>query len=54
VEVEVLDAKDLDPAAVKKLSDPNLSEAERSRLLHDAAEAAAKKKKGQGSGRQEE
>jgi thiol-disulfide isomerase/thioredoxin len=48
VEVEVLDVKDLDPAAVKKLSDPNLSEAERSRLLHDAAEAAAKKKKGQG------
>lgn len=48
VEVEILDAKDLDPAVVKKLSDPNLSEAEKSKLLHDAAAAAAKKKKGQG------
>ena len=47
VEVEVLDAKDLDPAVVKKLGDPNLSDAEKSKLLHDAAEAAAKKK-GQG------
>jgi len=48
VEVEVLDGKDLDPALLKKLRDPNLSDAEKSKLLHDAAEAAAKKKQGQG------
>jgi thiol-disulfide isomerase/thioredoxin len=48
VEVPVVEVKDLDPAVVKRLQDPSLSEEERSKILHDAAAAAARKKKGQG------